>query len=552
LTAAGSILLLAFYGYAAGLAPSVLRATLAGVVYLGARAVDHRGSALNALGVAAAIAATAAPLTVLDPGFVLSFGATVAIVTSASRLAPSFHRERSEGPVRTWRRHLLLAAAGLCAATICAEIALAPIAARLFGRISVAGLLLNFLAIPLMSIIQVAGLAAVVSAGLSSSVGLMFGWIAHIGTRALLGSASLVDVAPWLVVDLPPPAGWVMGLWYLACGGLALRSPRARLVSAFALGAAAILMLAGPRTARAGTVAPAPAGWARVVFLDVGQGDATLILLPDAEPMLVDAGGVPGSSFDLGRRVTLPAAWAFGVTRLGALVLTHGDPDHAGGAPAILRALRPREIRDGIPVPPNEAMRRIRALAGRAGVAWTETRAGHSFALGDATVSVLNPPAPDWERAKVRNDDSIVLQIRLGDVAFILPGDITRAVEPAVIARMAAAPLTIVKAPHHGSAGSSTQAFVDAARPAAVVFSAGRRNPFGHPAPVVVNRYRAAGAKVFSTAEDGAVVVDTDGKSVVVWTWASEKRTSLPRPAAETRHGGGTKTAKITKTTKHN
>lgn len=550
-TAAGSILLLAFYGYAAGLAPSVLRATLAGVVYLAARAVDQRGSALNALAVAAAVSAIASPLTVLDPGFVLSFGATVAIVTTASRLVPSFPRERSAGRVRTWRRYLMLTAAGLCAATICAEIALAPIGARLFGRISFAGLFLNFLAIPLMSIIQVAGLAAVAAAGVSITLGLTLGWIAHVATGALLGSASLVDVAPWLVLDLPPPAGWVMVCWYVACAALVtLRRPRARLASALALGAVAILILAGPRAARAAIVPAAPAGWTRIVFLDVGQGDSTLILAAGAAPFLVDAGGAPGSSFDLGRRVTLPAAWAFGVTRLGALVLTHGDPDHIGGAPAILRALRPREIRDGIPVPPHEPMRRLRESAARAGIGWTATRAGQSFAVGAAIVRVLNPPDPDWERPKVRNDDSIVLQIRVGDVAFLLPGDITRAVEPAAIAQIDPAPLTIVKAPHHGSAGSSTPQFVDATRPAAVIFSAGRRNPFGHPAPVVVNRYHAVGAKVFSTADDGAIVMETDGKSVVVWTWGSKKRTSLPRPGAETRHGGGTKTTKITKITK--
>jgi competence protein ComEC len=552
-TAAASILLLAFYGYAAGLAPSVLRATLAGVVYLAARAVDHRGSALNALGVAASVAAIASPLTVLDPGFVLSFGATVAIVTGASRLVPAFPREHSGGRVRKWRRYVFLAVAALCAATICAEIALAPIGARLFGRVSFAGLLLNFLAIPLMSIIQVAGLVAVAAMAVSRSLAVTFGWAAHAGTTALLESAALVDVAPWLVVDLPPPAWWVILLWYLACIALmTLAGTRARLGALVVAGLAATLMLSAPRPARATVVPTAPPGWTRVVFLDVGQGDATLILPAGGAPLLVDAGGVPGSAFDVGRRVTLPAAWAFGVRRLGRLVLTHGDPDHIGGAPAMMRALDPREIRDGIPVPRHEPMRKLREAADRSEIRWTATRAGQTFVEGVATFRVLSPPDPDWERPRVRNDDSIVLEARIGAVAFLLPGDITRALEPAVIAGLVHAPLTIVKAPHHGSAGSSTQAFVDAVRPAAVIFSAGRRNPFGHPAPVVVNRYRAAGAQVFSTADDGATVMETDGKSVVVWTWGSGKRTSLPRPAAETRHGGGTKTTKITKATKNN
>jgi competence protein ComEC len=151
--------------------------------------------------------------------------------------------------------------------------------------------------------------------------------------------------------------------------------------------------------------------------------------------------------------------------------------------------------------------------------------------MGAATLAVLHPPDPDWERQKVRNNDSIVLAVRVGDVAFILPGDITRAVEPAVLAVLPPAPLVIMKAPHHGSAGSSSPPFVEATRPAAVIFSAGRRNPFGHPAPVVVERYKAAGAVVFSTAEDGAVVVDTEGARVTMWTW-NGRRLMLHAPMA--------------------
>ena len=405
-----------------------------------------------------------------------------------------------------------------------------------------------------MSIIQVAGLAAVALAFVSDSAALACGWIAHAGTSALIRSASLVEVAPWLVLDVPPPALWLIALWYAAWAGLwftggdgwAARVPplhlsavalakadrwrrASRRVALLAVCLSAILIVRAPAVASAFRVPDPPPEWTRVVFLDVGQGDATLVQPAGARPFLVDAGGVPETRFDLGRRVTLPASWAFGVRRLGALVLTHGDPDHVGGAPAILRALSPREIWDGVPVPRHEPLKRLRAAAAGAGIPWIERRAGQTLAAGAATITVLNPPDPDWERQKVRNDDSIVLDIRVGDVAFILPGDITRAVEPAVIQRLVPAPIVIVKAPHHGSAGSSSPPFVDAMHPAAVIFSAGRRNPFGHPAPVVVERYKAAGAAVFSTAEDGAVVVDTDGVKVTMWTW-NGRRLSLNGP----------------------
>src|SRR3954470_3738891 len=435
-TAAASIALLAFYGYAAGLAPSVLRATIGGMIYLGARAVDHRGPALNALAVAAALAAVAAPLTILDAGFILSFGATTAIVVSASRIAPVVVSDRRHRRLRIVAMGAISAARALGAATLCAEIALAPIGARLFGRVSFAGLLLNFLAIPLMSIIQVAGLAAVAMEAVSPSLAAGCGGIAHAATAVLLWSATLVDAAPWLVLDLPPPALWVVGIWYAGwAAAFVARRPRTRRIAIGGITAAAIVMAIGPGVARSTLVPPPPAGWTRVVVLDVGQGDATLVQPAGERPFLVDAGGVPGGAFDVGRRVTLPASWAFGVRTLSALVLTHGDPDHIGGAPAILRALSPREIWDGIPVPRHEPLRRLRDAAQRAGVPWIETRAGDTTAVGSLTVRVLNPPPPDWERQKVRNDDSVVLELRIGRVALLLPGDITSAVEPAVIAR---------------------------------------------------------------------------------------------------------------------
>ena len=550
-TALASIGVLAFYGYAAGLAPSVLRATVAGMIYLAARAADHRGAALNAIGVAAAFACVTAPLSVLDPGFVLSFGATFAIIVAVRRLSPSrvARKDRPRSRMKRAVTAVVFAAQALGAATICAEIALAPASAFLFGRVSLAGLLLNFAAIPLMSIIQIAGLVAVFLVPLSSSLAGMAGWIAHVCTLGLLRSAALVDVAPWLVIDVPPPALWVVACWYVGWAAiLVTRRHVYRWIALALIIAAALPAWSGLPSARKDLVPPPPPGWTRTVVFDVGQGDATLLWPAGARPLLVDAGGVPGSSFDLGRRVTLPAAWAFGVRRLSALVVTHGDPDHIGGAPAILRALAPLEIWEGVPVPTHEPLQRLHASADRAGIPWIARRTGEALTIGSAAIRVLNPPAPDWERPRVRNDDSIVLDVRIGDVAIVLPGDITQAVEPAVAAHFEPAPLVILKAPHHGSAGSSSQRFIDALNPAAVIFSAGRRNPFGHPAPAVVDRYRTAGVRTFSTADDGAVVIDTDGHTAVVWT-VSGRREVLTSPLRRA-DGSGTKVTKDTKATK--
>ena len=131
-------------------------------------------------------------------------------------------------------------------------------------------------------------------------------------------------------------------------------------------------------------------------------------------------------------------------------------------------------------------------------------------------VLVIHPDLPDWERQRVRNDDSLVFDLRWGDVSLLLTGDIGRFVERARSSNIPPARMRIVKIPHHGSLTSSSVEFVRALAPTIAVVSAGRGNHFGHPVPEVLQRYEEVGAEIFRTDRDGAVIVDTDGKSVHV------------------------------------
>src|SRR6185436_6686175 len=122
-------------------------------------------------------------------------------------------------------------------------------------------------------------------------------------------------------------------------------------------------------------------GQLHVSFLDVGQGDATFIAFPGGRTMLVDAGGLTTSaSFDIGDRVVAPVIRRAGFRRLDYLVLTHGDPDHVGGARSIVDEFRPREVWEGIPVPRFEALSELRAAAQAAGARWANVSAGSRIA----------------------------------------------------------------------------------------------------------------------------------------------------------------------------
>ena len=524
MTAAG----LVFYGILTGGTASVARAVTVAVVLLCARALDHRAASLNALAIAAVALVASSPVVVFDAGFILSFGATVGILLGV----PLFTQRKIEprGRRRRLSRRIGLGLAALGAATVCAEVALVPVGASLFARVPVAGLLLNFVAIPLMTIVQIAGLLIVAFAAWWNAAASIAGAAAHLAAFSLLHSARLVEVAPWLTLDVPPPAWWLVAAYYACALGLLARRPRRLALPSF--GVVILTMLTAPTLTRRDSV-PAAKVPLRVVILDVGQGDATAVLLPTGRAVLVDAGGLaplssPGSidaapAFDVGERVVVPSLRALRVARLEALVVSHGDPDHVMGAPGVLRHFATRSVWEGVPVPRHAGLQALSSTARERAMTWRTVQAGDAERFGDVEMRVLHPPLPEWERQRVRNEDSVVLELRLGNVSIILPGDIGREGEAALLSRVESGRLVVLKAPHHGSATSSTTELLNILRPAAVVFSCGRDNRFGHPHPAVVARYKAAGAEIFSTADDGAVFIDTDGTKAEVFGWRGRK-----------------------------
>jgi competence protein ComEC len=480
--------------------------------------MDHRSSALNVLAVAGALAIAIAPVVVLDPGFLLSFGATLGILAGV-RTWPFTARTASRA------ERLLREILGVVLTTVAAEAALLPISALLFGRVTLAGLALNLIAIPLMTVLQAASMAALALSFVPLAAG-GAGLAAHLAALGILESARLTDVLPLLARDVVAPAAWLTTLYYSAlASALLMGTGRLKTTALACTAVAATVIVASPRWAVQGVAAAA--SHLRVVILDVGQGDATAVLLPDGRALLVDAGGIAVAGleaerggFDVGQRLVVPALRALGVTQLDALAITHGDPDHIGGVPAVLRAFRPPSVWDGVPVPPHPALRAANALADALDIRWRTVQAGDIERIGPVRVRVLHPPLPEWERQRVRNDDSVVLDVRMGEVSIVLPGDIGKEGEQAILPLIEPARVVVLKAPHHGSATSSTAQLLDALRPSAVIFSAGRDNRFGHPAPQVVARYRERGVPCFSTAESGAIFVDTDGTGATVWGWS--------------------------------
>ncbi|HEY1913697.1 MAG TPA: DNA internalization-related competence protein ComEC/Rec2 [Vicinamibacterales bacterium] len=523
---AASIVVLLGYAQFVGGGASVNRATLMAVMYFGARIFDQKSSPLNLLAVVAALLVAGDPLSIADPAFLLTCGATLAIllvVPSVAALNAQLEAfaERQLSATSPAASRLVGGAirqsASMFAASVATEALLFPVGAAVFSRVTFAGLGLNFLAIPLMAVAQIAGMAVVPIALVSARVADFVGWIAYVGATGLVASADLVRFAPMLTYRIAKPPWIAIVVYYVAAAVLWTtaghngRSRRSVASAAAVLAAtAALWILIDPRTLlRRGD------GHLHVTFLDVGQGDSAFVVFPEGSTLLVDAGGLGfSSSFDIGDRVVAPVIRDAGFRRLDRLALTHGDPDHVGGALSILREFRPRQVWEGIPVPRSAALTTLRTTTESSGERWANVYAGDHEWIDQVEVVAHHPPPADWERQKVRNDDSLVMELRWHDLSVLLTGDVGVAVERSLAGRLPASPLRVIKVPHHGSATSSSAAFIEALHPQVAIVSVGRSNHFGHPVPAVLDRYRAVGAAIFRTDQDGAVTLESDGHSI--------------------------------------
>jgi competence protein ComEC len=443
------------YSLLAGWSLPVLRTLLMIAVVVAARLARRVVGSAQALALALGAILAVDPLAPLGAGFWLSF-AGVAWLVYCLNGRP--------------RRHLALE---FGRAQFAMALGLLPLCAWFFQQGSVAGPFANAFSVPLVALVIVPLLLLGLALGPAGAVLLQ---AVVLCTHALLLVLDRLAAFEWAWVPLPQPGVWETAL--ALAGALVLLLPRA--IPGRALGLALFLpMLVANATVPAN-------GEFDVVVFDVGQGLSVLVRTRQ-HAVLYDTGPAPPGGLDAGEVAVLPALTALGVSRLDALVVSHGDNDHAGGEAAVRRRLAPRQVfRSGGGAPGDATC--------SAGMQWSHDGVRFEF---------LHPP-PQFP--SLGNQSSCVLRVSGPSGSALLPGDIDALIESRLVeAGGTALRSTLVVAPHHGSRSSSSREFVAAVSPTAAVVSAAYRSRFGHPAPEVVERWRAAGAAVAGTAEGGAL-----------------------------------------------
>ena len=494
------ILSLVFYTVLVEGSPSVLRSTIIAVSFLAGRLIWRESHILNSLAYSAFFLLFLNPFSLFDPGFQLTYAATLSIVLFQPRIVQRLPR-------------LPLKTSQALALSLAAQVGVIPIIAAAFNRVALASIVLNLAAVPLVAAIMAAGYvyfpAAYIAPG---AAGLLSGAL-KLMISLLLCLSRLSGASPLLSFRVPNPSLVTILGYYIFLLGLLLpvkrRGQKAVWLSGLALVTALIVF--HPWCASVGNL--------RITVLDVGQGDSILLEFPGRAKMLIDGGGMPTGSFDPGEKVVSPALWRKGINTLDIIVSTHPHPDHIKGLAAVARNFKPRELWEAPAADDDVLRQKLRASLPDGTVPRVVTR-GFKRRIAGVLLEVLHPGPEAPLSGAAANDQSLVLRVSYGRTAFILAADIGRAAEDQIIGSGLPLRGGVLKAGHHGSDSSSSPEFLNRVSPRLAIISIGRGNAFGLPREETLKRFRAAGAVVFRTDNEGAVEVTSDGRSYAVRTAA--------------------------------
>jgi competence protein ComEC len=513
-----------------GAEPAVARAALMAGLYLTALYLGRHATAYVSLCASGLLLTAINPFELWDVGFQLSFASTLGLILFTPALDRLFEGSLTRVLPQERAKKLVRYLNDLLIVTLAAQILTLPLILYHFGRLSLVAPLANLLILPAQPAIIIAG-------GLATVVGLipflqpvaqLLFWIPWLG---LAYTTAIVRwLANWPLASVQVSAAranrlalyyclllaavWAFGRGYdrRVWNWMATYLPRRFIMVSLGVVPIAAILIGL-------TALQLPDGRLHVAFLDVGEGDATLITTPRGQQILVDGGPSP-TALTSGLGQEMP----FWDRSIDLVVMTHADADHITGLVEVLRRYHVGGWLDnGRPV--GQAIyEECQTELDRERVARSVVQAGAKIDLGGgAVLTVLNPgklPDPSRDTQSDANDQSVALRLTWGQASILLMGDIGAEAESSLIWSKQPLSADVLKLAHHGSNGSSTAEFLAAVQPAYAVISAGAGNRFGHPATTVVDRLTQLGVAILRTDQVGRIELITDGQ---LW-WVKTER----------------------------
>jgi len=521
------------YAMVAGMGTTVLRSTLMALAFLMALIIGRQKDLFNTLFGAALIILILSPESLFDISFQLSFSAVFGIVYMVPKFSNILSDFLSSAPY--WLKTLLRRLYLFILVSIAATVGTMPIIVFYFNRVSAVTLMANLIVVPLLGMLTlILAMAFILTSIVSPGIAVIFveaasfftgisiniiNWLANLSwsafnlTKPTMAEIVLFYIFIFLLIEAITPSGKLNQKGFPARHPLFIKT--ALFISLVLIFADTAYLIAKEKYTTD----------LKITAIDVGQGSSTLVQFPRGINMLIDGGGFPDSSFDMGKSVIAPFLYAKRISNIDIVVLTHPHPDHLQGLIYIVNNFAVKEIwHTGVKTEDAlyllwektilEKKPKIKCLSAQYP---PENISGVQVQfLWPLHKKIHNDQDASDEDI---NDTSLVIKISYGNKSFLFTGDISEQVEANLIASGQNLKSDLLFMPHHGSNHSNSMEFIRAVSCRYAIASAGKNNVFHHPHPNVLDRYHANGVTLFRTDQQGAITAQTNGKSLEITPW---------------------------------
>lgn len=497
-----SLILMISYVIMTGASVSSIRAVLMFGVFLGAQILGRSYDLLSALSLAGILVLMEEPQYLFQASFQLSFLAIIGIGVLYPRFKLLWLKEETH---KKWKEAVIV--------SICIQVVTLPCILYWYGEISVLGLLINMVVLPLTGMVMISGIMAAIAGLILPSAGSLLVGGAH---YILILYEKICEWANYVSGGKGiwgAPKLWKIVVYYLVIAiimwGAAKKKRRDRIFLKVLLLAAICLLWFKPR------------GELFMIFLDVGQGDAIFWRSPSGRTYLCDGGS--STVAKVGTYRIVPFLKWKGVSKLDYVFVTHMDADHINGVKELLEP-HIGEIPIGNLVladikTEDEVYQELKILAAAKGIPILYLKQGDTIQDGDIVMKCLWPAEGTVVTKENRNENSLVLQVEYEAFRVLLTGDLEGAGEVELLGKGGLKSSVILKAGHHGSKGASSEQLLKQVKPLMTILSYGENNTYGHPHKELRARLEDSSSMAYETAAAGAISVSSNGKWLKVYEY---------------------------------
>jgi len=485
--------------------PSVIRASVMAGLYVLAPVVNRSTNVWNIIAASAMIMLMFKPLLLFDLGFQLSYSAVISIVyfyqLIESRLPEKLKPKNIQNTLlsKTWSLFIV---------SIAAQIGTLPFTMFYFYRIPVIAIIANIIIVPLIGILVALGILILVISFVPY-LGYIFGQTAWLITQLIDRFASLFSSIPFGSIELSKPTVFLFIFYSMSVLVLILFLKKKKKIT---------LMFGSFSVVMAIWLWALDSKETNIIFLDVGQGDATIIQFQDGRAMLIDA-GQRDHFHDYGEKVVVPVSKYLGIERFNWVVWTHPHSDHIGGMITVLEEMPVDTVWDTQCLYDSRNYHQLLKWVKGKEIPYYQPNRGDVFNIDQSTSIQIFSPDPSAGHETNINNMSIVMRLEIGDLGFFFTGDIEKEVDELLYPLKDFMKSDLLKVAHHGSITSTTEFDLEYIQPKIAVISVGERNKFDHPSEETIQRLENIGAKIYRTDKLGAIWFKTDGQKIKEVKW---------------------------------